>query len=148
MKVNGERTNLRFVFVWDSTKFNGGYYKLVGTWIGYDENGLPDNDIVPLKKGDKVQVITDTVLENGGTVETFGEEFTIGENGGEISEIPLDGKEYQYVFVATDIFGNAFTSDMATFEMTVSYDELLKNPLPDETFAAKVTNIEPYSVTE
>ena len=144
VKVNGERTNLRFVFVWDSTKFNGGYYRLAGTWNGYDENGLPDNDIVPLKQGDRVQVITDTVLENGKTEENFSEEFTIGENGGEISEIPLDGREYQYVFVATDIFGNTFTSEMATFEMTVSYDELLKNPLPDETFAAKITNIEPY----
>ena len=69
-------------------------------------------------------------------------------DGGKLSEIPLDGKEYQYVFVVTDIFGNTFTSDIATFEITKSYDELLKNPLPDETFAAKVTNIEPYSTTE
>ena len=144
VKVNGEKTNLRFVFVWDDSAFNGGYYQLAGLWNGYDENGLPDNDIIPLKKGDKLQVVTDTVLENGTPKENYGEEFTIGEDGGTISEIPLDGKEYQYVFVATDILGNTFTSDMATFEMTVSYDELLNNPLPDETFAAKVTNIEPY----
>lgn len=144
VKVNGEKTDLRFVFVWDNNYFNGGYYQLAGTWNGYDENGLPDNDIVPLKAGDKVQVVTDTVMINGEAKENFGKEFIIGKDGGAISEIPLDGKEYQYVFVATDIFGNTFTSDMATFEMTVSYDELLKNPLPDEVFAAQVKKVEPY----
>ncbi len=148
INVNGERMNLRFVFVRDSTKLNGGYYKLAGIWNGYDENGLPDNDIVPLKKGDRVQVITDVVQENGRTIENFSEEFTIGENGGEITELPLDGKTYQYVFVASDLFGNTFCSDMATFEMTKSYDELLAKPLPDGEYAAKVTAIEPYSLAE
>ncbi len=144
VKVNGEKTNLRFVFIWDKTVFNNGYFQLAGTWNGYDENGLPDNDITPLKAGDRVQVVTDAMLENGISKENYGKEFIIGDDGGTISEIPLDGREYQYAFVVTDIFGNTFTSDMATFEMTVSYDELLNNPLPDGTYAAKVTNIEPY----
>ena len=144
VKVNGEKTNLRFVFIWDKTVFNNGYFQLAGTWNGYDENGLPDNDITPLKAGDRVQVITDTMLENGISKENYSKEFIIGDDGGTISEIPLDGREYQYAFVVTDIFGNTFTSDMATFEMTVSYDELLNNPLPDGTYAAKVTNIVPY----
>lgn len=145
VKVNGKRTNLIFFFVWDDSYFNDGYYEVFGAWDGYDENGLPSNDYNQLKKGDKVQVVTDIVIENGKQKETFGEEFAIEKDGGEISEQPLSGKTYQYVFVATDIFGNTFYSDMATFEMTMSYDELLKNPLPDETFAAKVTKIEPYS---
>ena len=144
VKVNGKKTNLRFVFIWDKTVFNNGYFQLAGTWNGYDENGLPDNDITPLKAGDRVQVITDTMLENGISKENYSKEFIIGDDGGTISEIPLDGREYQYAFVVTDIFGNTFTSDMATFEMTVSYDELLNNPLPDGTYAAKVTNIVPY----
>ena len=144
VKVNGKKTNLRFVFIWDKTVFNNGYFQLAGTWNGYDENGLPDNDITPLKAGDRVQVITDTMLENGISKENYSKEFIIGDDGGTISEIPLDGREYQYAFVVTDIFGNTFTSDMATFEMTVSYDELLNNPLPDGTYAAKVTNIAPY----
>ena len=145
VKVNGKKSHLRFVFVWDDSAINGGYYRLTGIWNGYDENGVPDNDIVSLKSGDKIQVVTDTVLINGTPKENYGEEFTIGENGGEISEIPLDRKEYQYVFVVTDIFGNTFTSDMATFEMTADFDELLNNPLPDGTFAAKVTKTEPYN---
>lgn len=144
VKVNGEKTNLRFVFVWDRTMFNNGYFKVAGLWNGYDENGLPDNDIIPLKSADKVQVVTDTVLVNSEPEENYSEEFTIGEEGAVISELPLDGKEYKYVFAVTDIFGNIFTSDMATFEMTVSLNDLIKKPLPDGTYAAKVTKIEPY----
>ena len=144
VKVNGEKTNLRFVFIWDKTKFNNGYFKVVGLWNGYDDNGLPDNDIIPLKSADKVQVVTDTVLVNSEPEENYSEEFTIGEEGAVISELPLDGKEYKYVFAVTDIFGNTFTSDMATFEMTVSLNDLIKKPLPDGTYAAKVTKIEPY----
>ena len=79
-------------------------------------------------KGDKVQVVTNVVTEDGTEQETFGEEFVIEKDGGEITELPLSGKKYQYVFAATDIFGNTFYSDMATFEMIMSYDELLKNP--------------------
>ena len=35
-------------------KFNNGYFKLTGLWNGSDENGLPDNEIIQLKEGDKV----------------------------------------------------------------------------------------------
>lgn len=144
--VNGERTNLQFAFVDNENYFNGGYYSIFGTWNGFDENGLPDGDVEPLKKGDKIQVVTDVTMENGMPKEHYSEEFTIGENGGEISELPLDGKEYQYTYVMTDIFGYTFVSDMATFEMTLSYDELLNNPLPDGSYAAKVTDIKPNTI--
>ena len=146
VKVNGKRTNLIFLFIWDESYFNDGYYEVFGTWDGYDENGLPSNDYNELKKGDKVQVVTDVVIDDGEEEEIYGEEFVIEKDGGEITELPLDGKTYQYVFVATDIFGNTFYSDMATFEMTKSYEELSANPLPDGEYAAKVTKIEPYNV--
>ena len=116
VKVNGEKTTLKFVFVWDETMADKGYYMIAGIWKGYDENGLPDNDIVPLQKGDIIQVVTDVVRENGENIENYSEEFIIGDDRGKIEKIPLDCKEYQYVFVATDIFGNIFTSDMATFK--------------------------------
>ncbi len=144
VRVNGQRTNLRFVFVWDDSYFNGGYYMLAGIWNGYDENGLPDNDIIPLQIGDTVQVLTDTVFKSGRYIETWSEEIIIGEDGGKISEIPLKERVYQYAFIATDIFGNTFVSDMATFEMKYTYEELLENPLPDGEYAAKVTEIGPY----
>jgi len=145
IKVNGEKTNLKFIFVLDETIPNGGYYQLIGLWKGYDENGLPDNDIVPLQKGDIIQVVTDVVIENGKTIENYGEKFTISDNGGKITELPLDGKKYQYAFVATDIFGNTFTSDIATFEMTKSYEELLESKLIEGEYAGRATNIETYN---
>ena len=144
--VNGEHTNLLFTFVINEEYLNGGYYEILGTWDGYDENGLPDTDIKPLKQGDKIQVVTDVTMEKGLPKEHYGKEFTIGENGGEISEQPLEGKQYQYTYVMTDIFGYTFISDMATFEMTVSYDELLKDPLPDGSYAAKVIDISPNTI--
>lgn len=145
VKVNGKRTNLIFfTFLSDDIDSDGSKYTVFGVWDGYDENGLPSIDYNELKKGDKVQVVTNVVTEDGTEQETFGEEFVIEKDGGEITELPLSGKKYQYVFAATDIFGNTFYSDMATFEMIMSYDELLKNPLPDGKCAAKVTKLEPY----
>ena len=139
--VNGELTSLRFAFIWDKSYFNDGYYAISGLWNGYDENGLPVNDMIPLKAGDKLQVFSH-MSGSKDISAMFSEEFTIGEDGGRITEVPLSGKTYQYYYVATDIFGNQFLSDTATFEMTVSYEELLKNPLPDGEYAAKVTNVE------
>lgn len=144
--VNGEHTNLLFTIVNDKEYLNGGYYEILGTWDGYDENGLPDTDIKPLKQGDKIQVVTDVTMEKGMPKKHYGKEFTIGENGGEIREQPLEEKQYQYTYVMTDIFGYTFISDMATFEMTLSYDELLNNPLPDGSYAAKVTDIKPNTI--
>ncbi|MBQ6558081.1 MAG: hypothetical protein IJL81_01780, partial [Clostridia bacterium] len=141
--LNGKRITMHYSYEQYFDGTGGGYYLIFGLWNDYDENGLPDGDYRELKKGDKVQVLTEKVIDGGRTVEKFSEEFTIGENGGKISALPLDGKTYRYVFVATDIFGNTFTSDMATFEMTKNYEELLKDPLPDGEFAAKVTAIEP-----
>jgi hypothetical protein len=142
--LNGEHTYLRFSFIWDDDAFNGGYYELNGAWKGYDENGVPDNNIYELKSGDKIQLLSEMTIKDGRTEEIFGEEFTLGEKFGEISELPLDGQTYQYVYVITDIFGSSFLSDMATFEMQYTYGELLENPLPDDSYAAKVTGIEPY----
>lgn len=117
--VNGEQTSLRFAYmkITDANRPEP-YYRITGLWSGYDENGLPVNDMESLKEGDRVQVVTDAVTVNGRTTETLSEEFVIGEDGGSITEIPLDDGEYQYVFVATDIFGNTYTSDMATFELS------------------------------
>ena len=138
--VNGKQTSLRFIFLWDYSADNNGDYKITGLWNGVDENGMPDNEITPLKPGDKVQIVTGT--DKGKKI--IGDKFTIGNDGGKITELPLDGKEYKYVFVVTDIFGNKFFSDMATFKMTKTYEELLAHPLSDRHFAARVTKIEPY----
>ncbi|MBR3424367.1 MAG: hypothetical protein IKG80_07765, partial [Clostridia bacterium] len=61
-------------------------------------------------------------------------------------EVPLSGSTYCYVFVATDIFGNTYYSDMATMRMKYTYDELLNSPLSDRTPAADIVNIEPFDL--
>ena len=135
--VNGEKTFIRYYYDPEDHSF-----LIPGTCKGFDENGLPINGFKMLSKGDKVCVATD--LDEAKNKINYGEEFVIDDKEGEMTELPLDGKEYKYVFVVTDIFGNTFKSDMATFEMTKSYKELLKKPLPDGEYAAKVTKIEKY----
>lgn len=140
--VNGRKTNLRFSFIIDDSYDNGGYYSMIGLWDGVDENGIADKEITPLKVGDKVTFISTQVNENDfSEAFTEGDTITIGESGATISEIPLSQKYYEYVYVVTDIFGNAFYSRTATFEMQYSYDELLQNPLHDGEYAAKIIEI-------
>ena len=117
--VNGENNSLRFALIKIIDLFHPNpYYRISGLWAGYDENGLPSSDIIPLKEGDRVQIVTDIMHKDDKTEIEFNEEFIIGEDGGVISEIPLDDGVYQYAFVVTDIFGNSFFSDLATFELS------------------------------
>lgn len=140
--VNGKETNLRFSFTWDDSYDGGGYYSVIGLWNGIDENGIADKEIIPLKAGDNVTILSRQINEGDYLSSlTEGDTITIGKEGATISEIPLSQKQYQYVYAVTDIFGNVFYSSTAIFEMQYSYDELLKNPLPDGEYAAKVSVI-------
>ena len=147
MIVNGETRNYRFSFIWNDEEFNGGHYITNGLWGGYDENGLPSTEIFDLQSGDKIQLISGVTMENGKPKLVPGDEFVYDGNA-EITELPLDGDEYQYYFVATDRFGKQIASKQAIFKMKISYEELLANPLPDGTYAADVTNIREYEIPE
>ncbi len=147
VKANGVKSNLRFMFVWDDSYFNGGYYKIIGLWNGLDENNLADKQITPLKEGDEITVLrkavdpaSDRTIEEAALSE--GETVVIGGDGGKVAELPLGGEYYRYVFIVTDIFGNRFYSDTAGLEMKYTYDELLADPLPDGEYAAEVMGIE------
>lgn len=141
--VNGKHTFLRYYFDEKSETMR---YFIPGTCAEVDENGLPITKFVVLDAGDRVQLADYLVIRNGNNEPHYGEEFEITEYwGGKITEVPLDGKTYQYVFIVTDIFGNNYYSDMATFEMAYTYESLLENPLPEGTYAADVTKIEPYN---
>ncbi len=147
VKVNGARSNLRFMFVWDDSFFNGGYYKIIGLWSGLDANNLADKQIVPLQEGDRITVLRKSIdPAQDRTIEdaelSDGETVVIGKDGGEIGELPLKGVYFSYVFIATDIFGNRFYSNTARLEMKYTYDELLANPLPDGEYAADIVAIE------
>ena len=151
--VNGKETYIRFYYTLPKTHEEGeeifdsnrSPYLLVGTCAGKDENGLPDVSFHALNEGDTIQLVTDHAVHGHQSTPSYGEAFTVGENDPKIVELPLEDKTYQYVYIATDIFGNNFFSDMATFEMKYTYEYLLENSLPEGTYAADVTNIEPYN---
>ena len=143
-----DKAILQYNFFWDENEFNNGHYMMAGIHKYPDENGIPDNFIYQLESDVKIKVLTERLVKDGKTEEVYSEEFEVGElydlENPSVTEMPLDGKEYQYVFIATDIFGNVYYSDMATMKMKYTYDELLENPLPDRTPAAEITKIEPY----
>ena len=138
--VNGERTTFMYDYSLPSEYDEEGYFIPMGLWSGYDENGLPDSEITQLKKGDKVQVLTDVTYRNGDVVENWSEEFTVSEDYGTVEWVPFDEKEYQYVFVAQDVFGNTFTSDMATLKISSG------GTGSGEGFSYEVTDIQPYTL--
>ena len=143
-----DRAMLQYNFLWNENEFNNGHYIMAGIHKNPDENGIPDNNVYQIDEGVRLQVLTEIMIKDGKIQEVYSEEFEAGElydeNNPSVTEMPLDGTEYQYVFYATDIFGNIYYSDVATLMMKYTYEELLKNPLPDRIPAADVTNIEPF----
>lgn len=153
ISINGRKANMHY-YCYPKEAANERYYaprNLSST----KENWLPNEFYNPWA-GDTVQV-AECLIRNGDEyIAEYGEEFEIPEMEfeegemefeelfAEITEAPLTGSTYYYVFVATDIFGKEYYSDMATLEMQYTYDELLNHPLPDGVFAGKVTKIEPY----
>lgn len=113
--VNGKNTFIRYYV------HEGNYY-LAGSCDGYNEDHLPVNSFITLESGDKIQLAEEIVLSGGTSAINYGEEFVLeydknDENDNEcMVNAVLDGQSYQYVFVVTDIFGNTYFSDTATFE--------------------------------
>ena len=133
--VNGERTTLLYDWMELSMEDQnmGACFIPTGLWDGYDENGLPDSEIEQLQKGDRVQVVTGVTYENGDAVENWSEEFTITEEDDFLAWEPIEEREYQYVFIVKDVFGNTFVSDMAAFRLA-------------EDHSFEVYDIEPYTM--
>ena len=155
IRVNGAQHKYMFCYVASESNFNGGYYTSVGIQDGYDEHGIPQRDFIYLENGDKIQLFDGIAEENGRQTYIPSEEYILRvmdleeylntdnyEDTETFYEVPLSGKTYKYVFVVEDFFGNTYQSNVATFEMIKSYEELLENPLPNGTYAAKVTGIE------
>lgn len=145
IELNGEKTNLRFAFIWDDTYENGGYYKLLGAWNGINPvTGMADKEIVKLKADDVVAVYypyqTMTVGADGlpsvSEVMQYVQQVPSGEYV--ITEEPLESTDYLYQYVITDIFGKRHYSDTAWMHMTMSAEELKAHPLPDGKYAACV----------
>lgn len=148
ISLNGERTNLRFAFIWDEVYENGGYYKLLGAWDGIDPvTGMSDKEITELKPTDKITVYypyqTLTIDADGYPEysKTLEREQEVPQGEYTITEEPLEADDYSYQFVVTDIFGNQHFSYSAWMHMTKTAEELKGNPLPDGEYAAVVDDI-------
>lgn len=109
--VNGEATNLRAAYLFDTEEF-----VIYGIWAGIDENGMSDKDILPLSDGDVIApVFTAVNWETGEEQTYYMEEFTVsGPVVMEESALP-DG-DYLYQFEITDIFGDEYTTDEVIME--------------------------------
>ena len=145
--IEGRKGNMMYYHYLNNKA--GEQYFAPRQWSSKVENWLPNEFYNPWA-GDTVQVAESLTRNRDSYTVNYGEEFKPEELKpedlfSEITEVPLSGKTYYYIFVATDIFGNEYYSDMATMKMKYTYDELLKNPLPDRTPAADVINIEPYT---
>ncbi len=158
ISLNGERTNLRFAFIWDKSYQGGGYYKILGAWNGIDPvTGMSDKELTVLKPTDEIKAyypyskIYDddeeyyepTLKEVTIPPPSPGEEYII-------SEEPLGGDEstrcfYIYQFIVTDIFGGVHYSDAALMVMVYSAEELKENPLPDGVSAALILTVMPMN---
>jgi len=149
--LDGKNTLLFYCHYTDPEDENMPYY-VKGTRNWRNEDGLPDYTH-SLSVGSRIQIAESVTVDGDQTINNYGEEFIVEEIEfhdledlfKDITEVPLTGSTYYYVFVATDIFGNTYYSDMATFEMKYTYEYLLENPLPEGTYAADVINIEPYN---
>ena len=111
--VNGEDTWYTCVL---SRRF--GRKKLLYTTLGNgtDELGLPERNVRKLRPGDIV--MTYAAADEKGKKLTGHEKFMIGEDGGDLGEVPLRPGRYRCQYIVTDIIGRTFESDYAIYEIT------------------------------
>ncbi len=124
IELNGQRTNLRVMFVIESEDEDGvtGSYQVVGVWDGTDaETGITSRDIRPLQEGDVILPLFDAypLSDIGGVGEEWTSyEVTAGANGEvTLEEQDLFDGEYYYTFLLTDIFGQSYESDGVSLYM-------------------------------
>lgn len=110
---NGERTNLRFRYVWDADG-EGGHYEVIGYWDGISGSGMSARPSGQPQQGDVITPLFEICAEDGaGTGEyAEGESFTI-EGAAVIDDAPLPEGEYLYRFDVIDLFGNSRLSESA-----------------------------------
>lgn len=145
--ISGKQGNMRIYYETDEEN-NKQYYVPRSNALAR-ENLFPNEPTNP-DEGEVVCLSNGYKMINNDMVIEFGDEFVIPERSyeemySEISIVPLPNTEYYYVFVATDIFGEKYYSDLATLTMNYTYEELLNNPLQDGSYAATVTDITSFS---
>ncbi|HPJ01632.1 MAG TPA: clostripain-related cysteine peptidase [Candidatus Limiplasma sp.] len=118
IELNGQRTNLRVMYVIESVDEDGitGSYQVIGVWDGTDEQtGITARDIRPLQEGDIILPLFDaySLSDTDSMAEEWTSyEVTAGANGEIVlDELDLFDGEYYYTFLLTDIFGQSYESD-------------------------------------
>lgn len=113
--LNGEPTNLRATYIWDSDE--SGHYEIHGAWDGIDpETGMSAKEIRQIQPGDEITPLFDIINWNTGESATYAMGSFIVEDELILEDVPLFDGEYLYQFLITDVFGNQFWSDTVIME--------------------------------
>ena len=113
--LNGEETNLRAAYVWNSD--GTGYFEVYGCWNGLDsETGMSSRDIIQLEDGDEVVILMNG--ENWDTGETT--QYEIGsfivDGPVVLEETELFDGDYLFEYEVSDVFGDKYYSDSIIME--------------------------------
>ena len=112
--VNGEETNLRFIWYYDPARI-----ELIGLWDGIDENGIADRSGGSLNPGDCIVPRYESYDQETG--EKSGYDYLgwdyIWEDGDNVLFDLLADGYYLYSFTINDIFGGSYVTDTVGFFM-------------------------------
>jgi len=118
--LNGEDTHLRMRQYLDD-----GRVKVEGVWDGIDEYGASGRNIIKLRKGDIITPVYYCIDENGDDLDEYeGEPYTIKAEKGKpkIEYDYLYAGDYSYAFCITDIYGDDYVTDLASFHISKNGD--------------------------
>ena len=109
--LNGEETNLRAAYLFDTEEF-----VIYGVWAGIDENGMSAKDIIPLTDGDVISPVFTAVNWDSGEEQTYYmDEFTVS-GPVVMEETALADGDYLYQFQIKDVFGGEYSTDEVIME--------------------------------
>lgn len=107
--------------------FDDSSVEVEGAWDGIDETGASSKNVIKLQKGDVITPTWYSISEEGEDLDEYvGEPFTLTGKKLDVDYDLLYEGDYTYAFCITDIYGDDFITDMASFsvdeagEVTVS----------------------------
>lgn len=116
IKLNGKRTNMRFMYVYGE-KDGDGYWEVLGAWDGVDEYGQAARNIREIKKGDViVPIYTAVDGETGETEEIYGDKYKV-KKGFNVWEPELTAGDYVSNFSIIDTYGSTKYLDYMDFHV-------------------------------
>ncbi|MBR2765652.1 MAG: hypothetical protein IKE03_06700 [Blautia sp.] len=113
--LNGKDCFLRFGWVYDEENPEGGYYELSGVWNGVDHaSGMAGRYLGSLEPGDVITALSLDGDQTRGSITVEGDV--------EITDIPMEAGEYECWFVAKDLYGREYSSDVCGYVVDESGD--------------------------